>query len=178
MSVNTFRPEACQIKIENGDNRDVGTEHTTESVEHLTKVSIRLEGPAGYELETVWAEAITDGLDRLRNVPFLAYGYSEQDVVSAAEVGGRLIVNGVAERGGHSTYRVFLPEPTSEEYFHLLWKPFASLGCTYEPANRRLIGIDVPPASDVYAVYAVLEQGEASKQWDFEEGHCGHLLRK
>jgi hypothetical protein len=153
-------------------------EHATESGDHLTKVSIRLDGPAGYEIETVWAEPLTNRLYRLRNVPFLAYGYSEQDVVSAAEVGGRLIVNGVAERGGHSTYRIILPEPTSEEEFNPLWKPLATLGCTYERANRRLIGIDVPPASDVYAVYAVLEQGETSKHWEFEEGHCGHPLRK
>jgi len=153
-------------------------EHTAESEEPLTKVAIRLDGTLGYELETVWAEPITDGLYRLRNVPFFAYGYSEQDVLRAAEVEGRLVVNGVAERGGHSTYRVFLPEPTSEEDFCPLWKPLATLGCTYERANRRLIGIDLPPASDVYAVYAVLEQGEESNQWKFEEGHCGHPLRK
>jgi hypothetical protein len=31
--------------------------------------------------------------------------------------------------------------------------------------------------ADIYAVYATLEQGEAAKQWSFEEGHCGHRLR-
>ena len=153
-------------------------EHATESEEHLTKVSIRLDGPVGYALETVWAEPITDGLYRLRNVPFLAYDYKEQDVVSAAADEGRLVVSGVAERGGHSTYRIFLPEPTSEDEFRPLWEPLATLGCTFERANQRLIGIDVPPASDVYAVYAVLEQGEDLKKWEFEEGHCGHPLRK
>jgi hypothetical protein len=151
-------------------------EHNGHTGEHLTKVSIQLEEP-GYEVETVWAEPVTGGLYRLRNVPFLAYGYSEQDVVSAAEVDGRLVVTGVAERGGHSTYRVFLIEPTNEEELRPLWKPLANLGCTYERANRRLIGVDVPPSSDVYAVYDILERGEASKHWEFEEGHCGHPLR-
>ena len=99
-------------------------------------------------------------------------------MVSATEVGGWLVVNNVALRGGHSTDRVFFPQPTSEEDFYPLWKPLADLGCTYERANRKLIGIDVPPDSDIYAVYAVLEQGEASKHWVFEEGYCGHPLRK
>ena len=155
----------------------MGVEHTIEASEHLTKVAIRLDGTSGYELETVWADPIGECTYRLRNVPFLPYGYSEQDVVRAAEVEGRLIVTGVAERGGHSTYRVFLPEPTSDDDFYSQWEPLAALGCTYERGNKRLIGIDVPSASDIYAVYAVLEEGEASKHWLFEEGHCGHLLR-
>ena len=59
--------------------------------EQLTKVSIQLEEP-GYDVEALWAEPVAGGLYRLRNVPFLAYGYSEQDVVSAAELHGRLMV--------------------------------------------------------------------------------------
>ena len=129
-------------KAEQQSRREHG--HTTESEAHLTKVSIRLDGSDGYEFETMWAEPITDRLYVLRNIPFLAYGYSEQDVVSAADVEGRLVVNGVFNRGGHSTYRVFLREPASEEQFCPLWQSLAALGCTFERANRRLIGLDVP----------------------------------
>ena len=49
------------------------------------------------------------------NVPFLAYGYNEQDVVKAADVDGQVNVIGVAERSGHSTYRLFFPEATDNE---------------------------------------------------------------
>jgi len=152
-------------------------EHINEFGEHLAKVAIRLSEP-GYEFETLWAEQTPDCDYRLRNVPFLAYGYSEQDTVSVTETEGRFIVNEVVERGGHSTYRVFLPAPVSEDEFESMWQPLAALGCTYERANGRLIGIDVPPASDVYEVYSLLERGETSKLWEFEEGHCGHPLRK
>lgn len=152
-------------------------EHNNEFGEHLVKVSIRLSEP-GYEFETLWAEHTADGNYRLRNVPFLAYGYSEQDTVNVTEIEGRFIVNHVVERSGHSTYRLFLSAPMSEEEFNPLWQPLAALGCTYERANGRLIGIDVPPISDVYEVYSLLERGETSKQWEFEEGHCGHSLRK
>lgn len=154
----------------------MNSEHAGKESEHLTKVSIQLKEP-GYERETLWAEPIAEGSYRLRNVPFLAYGYSEQDVVRATPIDGWLVVSGVAERGGHSTYRLYFPEALSDEEFQPIWQPLAHLGCTYERANSRLIGIDVPPSSDVYAVYGVLEEGEAAQLWKFEEGYCGHPLR-
>jgi len=142
----------------------------------LEKVVIELRNDH-FEVETLWAEPLGDGLYRLRNVPILAYGFSEQDVVSTGEVEGRHVVTGVTKTGGHSTYRVFLPEAMDNARFATLFEPLNSLGCTYERANARLVGIDVPPEADIYAVYAVLEQGEAAKEWSFEEGHCGHPLR-
>jgi hypothetical protein len=154
----------------------VGIESTNTENAELVKVAIDLKDEA-YGVETVWAEPLGNGLYRLRNVPFMACGYSEQDVVNAAEINGQLSVTAVAERSGHSTYRVFLSEPMDNEAFRPLWEPLGKLGCTYERANRRLIGIDVPPESDVYAVYSLLEKGEQAKQWEFEEGHCGHPLR-
>ncbi len=142
----------------------------------LEKIVIELRNDH-YEAETLWAEPLGGGLYRLRNVPILAYGFSEQDVVRTDEVEGRHVVTGVTRPGGHSTYRVFLPDAMDDARFAKLFEPLGSLGCTYERANPRLMGIDVPPETDVYAVYAVLEQGEGAKQWSFEEGHCGHPLR-
>lgn len=143
----------------------------------LVKVTIDLNDDV-YGVETLWAAPLGDGRYRLRNVPFLAYGFSEDDVVNAAESGGRLIVADVAQRSGHSTYRIFLLQPTDEAAFAHLWKPLADLGCSYERANTRLIAVDVPPGTDVYAVYDALERGEQAKNWEFEEGHCGHRLRQ
>ncbi len=144
--------------------------------ENLVKVVIDLNDES-YGVESLWAEPVRAGQYRLRNVPFMAYGYSELDVVNADEVAGQLHVTGVAERGGHSTYRVFLTEPMNDEAFGALWEPLRQLGCTYERANNRLIAIDVPPDADVYAVYMTLERAEETKLWEFEEGHCGHPLR-
>lgn len=94
--------------------------------EPLTKVAIQLD-QSTYEVETLWAEPVGGDLYRLRNVPFLAYGYSEQDLVRADEVDGRLVVRGVAKRGGHSTYRIFLPALTDDEAFRPLWEPLEAL---------------------------------------------------
>jgi hypothetical protein len=86
--------------------------------------------------------------------------------------------SGVAARSGHSTYRLVLPEDTNEEKFLTDWVRLGELGCTYERATRRYVAIDVPPHADIYAVYQVLEEGERTCQWEFEEGHCGHLEPK
>jgi hypothetical protein len=118
-----------------------------------------------------------DGLFRLRNVPFLVYGFRVEDIVSAVPKDGFLIVKAAANHRGHSTYRVFLPEGQEGRDFSEEFRPLAQLGCTYERANARLIGIDVPPVADIHAVYAALEEGERNRYWKFEEGHCGHQVR-
>ena len=71
-----------------------------------------------------------------------------------------------------------MPEDTNEEKFLKDWVRLGELGCTYERATRRYVAIDVPPHADIYAVYQVLEEGERACQWEFEEGHCGHLEPK
>jgi len=131
-----------------------------------------------YKTESLWAEPIGDKRYRLRNVPFEVFGFSEQDVVAAQEKDGALVVVGMVARGGHSTYRLVLPEDTTEEKFLRDWIPLRALGCTYERATRRFVAIDVPPHADIYAVYQALEEGEKACLWEFEEGHCGHLEPK
>ena len=161
-----------------------GSEHLTTDNHHsireekLVKITFDLSNDGGpVRTESLWAEPLGKGLCRLRNVPFFAYGFSDRDIVNVVESDGQLWVKSVGERGGHSTYRIYLPDESTEEKFTRIWIPFEQLGCTYERANRVLVAIDVPPTSDVDAVYAVLEKGEESGVWTFEEGHCGHPLR-
>lgn len=143
--------------------------------EELVKIFFNLpENSEPVATESLWAEQLGSNLYRLRNVPFYLYGVSEQDIVKAEENDGRLVVTGIVDRGGHSTYRIFLTEQTSEEQFSKDWVFLHELGCTYERATRRLVAIDVPPHVDVYAVYEALEIGERDRRWEFEEGHCGH----
>jgi hypothetical protein len=152
--------------------------HAPNTNEELVKLVFKLplnDGPIASE--SLWAEPLESNLFRLRNVPFYLYGVSEQDIVRAEEIEGCLTVSGIIDRGGHSTYRIFLPAQTSQEQFSADWIPLQELGCTYERATSRLVAIDVPPQADVYAVYDVLERGEKHGRWEFEEGHCGHILR-
>ena len=148
-------------------------EPTTGEPESLEKVVLSLEND---EAETLWAERVNHGIYRLRNVPIFAFGYSEGDIVSTVERDGRQVVTGTHTGGGHSTYRIIFPEKTIGEQFKRLWEPLVKLGCTYERASGRMIGVDVPPSTNIHAVYAVLERGEQEGYWIFEEGHCGHPL--
>jgi hypothetical protein len=156
----------------------IADQNISQSESGLVKVIFDLSKDNGPDAtETLWAERVGDSTFRLRNVPVFAYGFSEQDTVKVEDRDGSLFVTGAEARGGHSTYRVYLPTNTTDEKFALDWKPLENLGCTYERANRRIVAIDVPPSADVYAVYTVLEYGEKDGCWEFEEGHCGHALR-
>ncbi len=133
----------------------------------------------GYATETVWAESLGQSRYRLRNTPFFATGVSAEDVVLAREQEGALMFESVSAAGGHSSYRIILDESGSVEAFETHWGALEALGCTYEGAELtvNLLAVDVPAETDIYAVYAALEQGERAQAWYFEEGHCGHPLR-
>jgi hypothetical protein len=130
----------------------------------------------GVEAENLWAQPLGGSRFRIDNVPFYIYGISSEDVVLANEVEGRLKFQEVATRGGHSTYRVLVKDSAGYESdgFQRLWTRLHELGCSYEVAKRRWITIDVPPTSDVFAVYRTLEEGSENGVWTFEEAHCGN----
>ncbi len=144
----------------------------------LVKVSFALshnERHGTIEVESLWAESLGNDRYRLRNVPIYVFGYSERDIVAATMQDDRLVVSGVLSRGGHSTFRLFLRESLSDGKFLEHWAPLSVLGCTFERATHRCLGVDVPPEVDVSEVWRALDHGEAEGHWSFEEGHCGHL---
>ncbi len=157
------------------------SEQHDRSREQLVKVAVNLFASDWHThaLETMWAEPLGGDRYRLQNVPFYAYGLSFDDVVNAKEIGGQLIVQNVAERGGHSTYRLFLAQDVKRNgsRFYESWRPLEEIGVTYEQANDHLLAIDVPVSTDIYRAYELLQHGEEAGVWDFEEGHCGHPLQ-
>lgn len=148
--------------------------------EDLVKVLFQLEPDAwhGSATETLWAERVDQRRFRLRNVPFFAFGVSVEDVVFARDAEGLLEFDGVSIRGGHSTYRIITKATASPESVKQRWQELEQLGCTFEQGPGRLKAIDVPPRADIYKVYPLLEQGEHEGVWEFEEGHCGHVLTR
>jgi hypothetical protein len=120
----------------------------------------------------------------LENSPFFVRGVSYHDIVRVipSNDGSGLEFAGVIDRSGHSTYMLLvLPISSSfDEY----WKRLENLGCTYESGTigtahgeRLLYSVDVPAESDVYQVYPILEEGERTGVWLFQEGHVGHKLK-
>lgn len=131
----------------------------------------------GNATERLWAEPLGTDQYRIRNSPFYAFGVSNEDIVLGMEADGQLLFRSVVRRSGHSTYRlrVQLRDLTATSFVQA-WTPLQILGCSYE--EGPILAVDVPPAADIYAVYDLLQDGEAAGVWDFEEGHCGHSLAK
>ena len=113
------------------------------------------------------------------NTPFHVRGVSYQDVVRASPIenSGVFQFESVVERGGHSTYMLIMQgsKPSVDAYWNVLEK----MGCSYESATihwegkqRELYAVDVPPSTDLYEVYEMLERGENDKVWIFQEGHA------
>jgi len=146
-------------------------------VNDLVRITFLLDSALwhGSATERLWAERIGNSRYRLRNSPFFAFGVSAEDIVFGDETDSQIIFKAVSIRGGHSTYRLMIATKRENAAFAKHWEPLQRLGCSYE--EGRVLAVDVPPAADVYAVYKLLEEGEAAGVWEFEEGHCGHSLR-
>ena len=150
------------------------------NTDSLVKIDLPLQTGEwhGYRTETVWAEKLGGNRYRIRNSPFYAFGVSADDVIFAnPDDEAKLVFGGVSIRGGHSTYRLMRSAQCEALTFQSYWERLASLGCSYEEGPGRLLAVDVPPSVDIYDVYELMERGEASGAWHFEEGHCGHALR-
>jgi hypothetical protein len=150
-------------------------EHTrpAESLDDHTRVRFELEDSELGDAEVLWGRWITPGTVRLDNIPLLISGVSMGDVVHVTVTGGALLFASVAERGGHSTYRVML-EKAEDASVEKRLREIIVLGCGYERITPRFLALDVPRDVDVFRVYDLLERGLAARIWTFEEGHCGH----
>jgi hypothetical protein len=135
----------------------------------------------GMNSERMWAQPLSDRLFVIENSPLYVLGIAFKDVVTATgEPNGQLIFSEVISRGGHSNYQLVLEKGISKQQFELFWRPIEALGCSYESSidPEDVFAVDVPPEVDVYAVYALLQQGEREGIWEFGEGHCEHGLPK
>ena len=127
--------------------------------------------------ESMWAKPIGDGVFLLDSVPFFVDGVSCGDKLYAQRASdGALEFAGVAEAGGHSTYRVILAEDTPTDQARQHWLELEQLGCGREMVSELMWAMDLPPPVDLARVQDVLERGEAAGVWDFEEAHVGHQL--
>jgi hypothetical protein len=146
----------------------------------LVKIKIPLpsDDPSGGEAEWLWAEPTGGDMFALKNVPIFVFGLSCGDVVTAKSHGGTLVFNDIVERGGHSTYRLYVKSDRKSPEVIRLLETLERMHCEIEVATDKIIGVDVLPSADIYNVYRVLEDAERAGILEFEEGHCGHALKK
>ena len=148
--------------------------NTTSNKDNLVKVKFSIDNYQGKDehfLESLWAKPVSDDKYILDNSPFYAYGYSYKDTVTAIKEDDDLMVKTIDNRGGHSTFRVFLLEGYSENDFNIAWEDLDKIGCTYEGSHSRLFSIDVPPGVDLDNVVNILKKYEKDGIWEYEEGY-------
>ena len=127
------------------------------------QVKVALRGPDG-EVETLWADDLGNGCYRLDNTPWYAYGISWRDIVEAKPAAdGQLQFQRIIEKSGHRTIRITADQPFSDEWLQQI----VQLGCTYEGANRKLVGIDLPPGINLETVASFLT--EKNVRWEYAD---------
>lgn len=145
--------------------------------EKLVRIVFTLdESWHGHDGEALWAEPLGEDKYLIRSAPYYVFDVSVEDVVTARANGNDLHFEQVVERGGSSTYRLFVRSGLKDRAFQRYWEPLEILDCNFEEGAGNLIAVDVPPQADIEQVYAFLEEGESAGVWEFEEGHCGHQV--
>lgn len=154
--------------------RPIGMERLNTELVQL-RIELRPEdGWSGLQAEALWAEPVSASppLFLIRNVPFCAQDVSLGDIVEAEPRDGKLVFQRVAQRSGHSTYRLVLGSDVREPSFDGLWSALEEAGCRFEQAQSNWIALDVPPEADITLVRAILQQGSQQGLWHVEEAHC------
>ena len=113
-------------------------------------VKVRLHGSNG-EIETPWAERVDANLFRLDNLPWFAYGVSDDDVVEGAvtDADGVFEFVRVVIPSGNRLIRVILEDPADPGG---VLRYLLAAGCHYEGFNRRFVAVSIPPAVDLGSV--------------------------
>lgn len=152
----------------------------TRSNEDLLKVKVALSPGDwhGGDSEWIWAERSSANSAIVRNIPFFAKGISFGDLVRLEYPDGIPTVAGVLKAGGHSTYRIIAFNGKDDDRVKQLLRKLNENGCEFEVATSKLIAIDVLPKADIYKVYDFMSRAEAEGYIDFQEGHCGHELKR
>jgi len=147
--------------------------------EKLVKIKIPLppNDPSDGEAEWVWAEPAGNNTFVLKNVPTFAKGLSYGDVVKIGTVDEVPVFEDVVERGGHSTYRIYANSDRRSSEVMRVIQTLEKMHCEMENATDKIVGVDVLPEADIYAVYKVLDDAERTGILQFQEGHCGHPLK-
>ncbi len=107
------------------------------------KIRIPLPGTS-FAAETLWAEQIGESLFRLLNIPFVAFGYAENDIVRCEQIQDWFQVIGLEKDSGNGTLRLMFAQYEDNEVQAVL-DELKSVGCTYEKASSNLVAVTVPP---------------------------------
>ena len=138
------------------------------------KVRFPFKNSAGVsETETLWMIKRETGYE-IDNIPFYVQEVALGDVVAAhPDEGGALWFSELVRPGGHSTLHLWFAQEKDVEPVRAALR---QLGCPSEVSDLpRLVAVDVPPEVPYEKVKELLEQGEGSGQFEYQEACLGFL---
>lgn len=117
--------------------------------------------------ESVWAIKLDNGNYQIDNIPFYAYCYADEDIVTAEENADQLYVQDLVKPSGNSTSRIlFQNNDNVVETRNLLKK----MGCNSKVSNvDSLIAVSVSLNINYKDVKHFLDEGENEDRWEYEE---------
>lgn len=134
-------------------------------------VKVLLRGPHDGEVERLWARTVGEGLFQLENLPWYAYGVSDDDVVEArpTEEGEGSVFEfvRVVRQSGNRLVRCVFDESAPDG----LLAGLVSLGCYSEAANPRYLAVGIPPAVSLDEVARYLT--DAAVRWEYANPDIG-----
>lgn len=125
------------------------------------------------ESEGIWAVPIGDDTYRIDNVPWFATDLAVNDEVKAiADADGKLWATELVTESGHMTIRVlpYKDGPLGGDLQKVI-DTFSPLGIAAEGIEQfGLVALDIPPGLELGPIKTLLEEGESSGSWAYEEG--------
>lgn len=119
----------------------------------------------GVGVETAWAIQRGDYFE-LDNLLFFAQGYALGDIIEVKEENQQLFAHRLVEESGHSLVRIFFYE---KDIISSTRDQLKLRGCDSELSHISLISVDIPPAVNYPELKVILDAGEASGKWAYEE---------
>jgi hypothetical protein len=137
----------------------------------MEKVCFRLQRDAeGYppaDVESVWANRLSDGFYSLDNIPFFSREATLGDIVKTVDVDGEKFFSAIHKRSGNSLVRVVVYDNHETE---VIRRQLSDLGCSSELSHlESLFAINVPPNVSIESVRALLNSGFDEGWLDYEE---------
>jgi len=140
-------------------------------------LQLRIEtGDAAFDARTpryeqIWTRQKSDDFYEVCCIPFFLYDLALGDILKVVTQGGTPVVEGVAQKSGHHTFRAwfgsaFLPVSRDQLVGELLALP----DCLFEWHGQNLLAIDAANDEAANSVARFLENAERRGQLQYETG--------
>lgn len=109
--------------------------------------------------ESLWARKLADGRYEICCIPFFIYDLALGDEVDTAlDVAGKLVLRTVVERSGNQTFWLWFNEPYAREVWDRAYASAAGAGCPVEGYNAGLIAFSAASAGQAALVSEALKE--------------------